>query len=151
MEGDEPVNNSDGLPKCPASIRKKYIVDLTVLQNLHNRERSTRQDSLDERTVLVGYGDGGRGRDRRRECLWGVCEFPRVNEPRVMIQREQPREVQTLLERQRQSREDGGGTYLDVFEGRDELLEVRILPHSKHGVLRSLISSHPLHPQWGLT
>lgn len=122
-----------------------------MLQNLDDRQWSTRQDGFDEGSVLVRYRDGGRGGNCHRDGLWGVGEFTRVDETRVVIQREEPGEVEPLLHRQFVSRGDRGGTYLDVFEGRDELLEVGILPHSKHRVLRPPISYVLSNHGWRLT
>lgn len=61
---------------------------MTVLESLDDCQRSAGEDSLDERAVLIGHGggrDGGFG-----EGLRGYSELARVDEARVVVEREEP-------------------------------------------------------------
>lgn len=95
------VDDRDGAAERARAVGPQRVVDLAVLEGLDNREGGAGEDGLDE-AVLVrrrddgrvrGRGDGlrlglgvrGRGENLRRER-----ELARVDEARVVIQREEP-------------------------------------------------------------
>jgi len=96
-----PVDDRDGAAERARAVRAQRVVDLAVLERLDDREGRAGQDRLDEAVLVRRRDDGCAGRRGdglclaldegfRGEDLGGEGELARVDEARVVVQREEP-------------------------------------------------------------